>query len=194
MAKKSISLKGKTDPAWAEFIIRHFDEFLADHANCERKASALAMSMIVRYPDRTRIIPALIDLAREELEHFEQVYQFMSARGITMIADSPDPYVNQLVKLARHGRHERFLDRLLIASIIESRGAERFRLISESLKDEDLMRFYRDLWAAEAKHGHVFADMALQYFDENTVYSRLHELAEKEAAIIQNLPWRPSLH
>lgn len=194
MAKKSITLKCETDPNWVRVAIADFDAFLADHANCERKASALAMSMIVRYPDRTRIIPSLIELAKEELEHFEQVYKLMRERGVGIVADTPDPYVNQLVGLARHGREERFLDRLLIASIIESRGAERFRLISESLTDDDLKKFYRSLWASEAKHGHLFADMALHYFDEHTVYSRLHALAEKEAEIIQTLPWRASLH
>ncbi len=54
MGRKSVELKCATDPAWVQTVLDDFDTFLADHANCERKASALAMSLIVRFPDRTR--------------------------------------------------------------------------------------------------------------------------------------------
>ena len=194
MAKKSVDLKSVTDPKWVGQILDNFDEFLQDHANCERKASALAMSMIVKYPDRTKILPRLIALAREELEHFEQVYLLMRSRGLPLLKDSPDPYVNRLLDNCRHGREERLLDRLLISSLVECRGAERFRIIFEALEDSELKRFYRELAGAEAKHGHQFAEMALEYFDEETVYGRFAELAEEEARIVADLEWRPSLH
>jgi tRNA-(ms[2]io[6]A)-hydroxylase len=194
MTKKSIDLQVNTDPAWVQGIVDHFDVFLQDHANCERKASALAMSLVVKYPDRTRIIPQLIALAQEELGHFQQVYRLLEARGLLLSKDTQDPYVNQLLGLLRSAREERFLDRMLIASLIECRGAERFRLLSETLEDVELKRFYRELWASEAKHGHQFVDMILHYFAPAVVYSRLHELAAREAEIIQHLTWRPSLH
>jgi tRNA-(ms[2]io[6]A)-hydroxylase len=194
VAKKSIDLYAPTDPQWVATIVDNFDAFLADHANCERKASALAMSLVVKYPDRSVAIPRLIALAQEELEHFRQVYELMQQRGVSPIADSRDPYVNQLLALRRHSRDEGFLDQLLLASIIECRGAERFRLISEALDDTHLKHFYRDLWAAEAKHGHVFVDIALDCFAESAVYDRLHELARAEADILGTLAWRPSLH
>ncbi len=194
MAKKSIDLLVGTDPAWVEVILDNFDEFLQDHANCERKASALAMSLVVKYPDRERIIPQLISLAQEELEHFRQVYELMLTRGLPLVKDQQDPYVNQLQAEMRHGRDERFLDRMLISSLIECRGAERFRIISEALTEPSLKRFYRDLWAAETKHGHQFVDLVLHYADPETLYPRLQQLAEREAEIIANLEWRPSLH
>lgn len=194
MPKKSIDLLLATDPAWVDVIIANFDEFLRDHANCERKASALALSMVVKYPDRTRIIPQLISIAQEELAHFRRVYELMEIRGLTILADSQDPYVQQLVALLRHGREQRFLDRMLISSLIECRGAERFRLISERLEDTSLKRFYRDLGASEAKHGHQFVDLALKYFPSNVVYPRLAQLAVNEAHIISELQWRPALH
>ena len=80
MARKSIDLKVSTDPSWVNVILDNFDEFLCDHAKCERKASALAMSMVVKYPDRAAIIPQLISIAQEELEHFRQVYELMQNR------------------------------------------------------------------------------------------------------------------
>ncbi len=194
MAKKSIDLLINTDPAWVQVIMENFDEFLVDHANCERKASALAMSLVMKYPDRTQIIPQLIDLAQEELEHFRQVYQLMEMRGLKLGKDTQDPYVNQLLKCLRPKPEQRFLDRMLISSLVECRGAERFRLVSQALEEPELKDFYRDLWASEAKHGHVFVDMILNYFESEEVYPRLHELAEQEAEIVKGLAWRASLH
>ncbi|MEM7019989.1 MAG: tRNA-(ms[2]io[6]A)-hydroxylase [Pseudomonadota bacterium] len=194
MTRRSIDLVSKTDPDWVNVILDNFDEFLIDHAACERKASALAMSLVVRYPDRDKIIPRLIDVAQEELLHFAQVYELMGQRGLQLAKDEPDPYVNHMVKLMRHGRDERLLDRLLISSVIECRGAERFGIIAEALEDPKLKAFYKELWAAELKHGHVFVEMALKYITPEVVYRRLQEFAVQEADIIKKLPWRPSLH
>jgi tRNA-(ms[2]io[6]A)-hydroxylase len=194
MARKSVDLLCATPTQWVQVILDDFDTFLADHANCERKASALAMSLVVKYPQRTAIIAPLIAIAREELEHFEQVYEVMCARGVAIARDEPDPYVNALGALMQHGRDERLLDRLLVSSIVECRGAERFRIVAEALVDEDLKRFYTTLWKAETKHGHQFVDMALRCATADAVYPRLQELMEAEAEIIDRLPWRASLH
>lgn len=194
MPRKSIDLLFATDPAWVDVIMARFEAFLRDHANCERKASALALSMVVKYPNRTQIIPQLIRIAQEELAHFRSVYELMEVRGLTIVADSQDAYVQQLVALLRHGREQRFLDRMLISSLIECRGAERFRLISQRLAEPSLKKFYRDLGASEAKHGHLFVELALKYFPPSIVYPRLVDLATNEARIISELPWRPALH
>ncbi len=194
MARKSIDLLVATHPDWVNVVLSDFDAFLQDHANCERKASALAMSLVVKHPDRTRIVPALIALAQEELEHFRQVYELMVSRGLPLIKDTQDPYVNQLAACMRHGREARFLDRLLVSSLVECRGAERFRIIADALEDQSLKAFYTSLWKAEDKHGHQFVDMALEYGDGESTLARLLELAEREAEIVQTLAWRASLH
>jgi len=172
-----------------------FDAFLQDHANCERKASAMAMSFVAKFPDRVEIIPELIETAIEELEHFQSVYEIMERRGVQLPAQmGKDHYVQQLVNECRSSREERFLDRLLLASIVECRGAERFRLVYENLQEPDLKQFYHQLWASEAKHGNIFVKMALNYFEENIVYKRLDELNEIEARVLQSLPLKPALH
>ena len=194
MARKSIDLAYATPEGWVATALSDFNHFLIDHANCERKASALAMSFIVRYPDKVKIIPGLIDLAKEELEHFDEAYQLMRARGLEFSKDEQSPYVNELLKHARHGRHDRFIDRMLIASVIESRGAERFGLIAQAHPEAEIRSFYERLYRCELKHAHVFAKMLLDYVDQDTVYTRLHQINEIEAGIIQKLPWRAALH
>ncbi|MDJ0654840.1 MAG: tRNA-(ms[2]io[6]A)-hydroxylase [Xanthomonadales bacterium] len=194
MTRRSIDLLADTNPNWVNVVMDQFDEFLCDHANCERKASALAMSLVVKYPNRTRIIPTLIDVAREELEHFHQVYALMESRGLTLVHDTQDPYVNGLLGVMRHGREERFIDRMLVSSLVECRGAERFGLVAEALTDPELKRFYTELYKCEKKHGHQFVDLALKEAPPDLVYPRLQQLAEHEADIMLSLEWRPSLH
>ncbi len=193
--KLNLDIAVPSKPEWVEAVMADFDSFLQDHLDCERKASAMAMSFVAKYPDRSAIIPELIEIGIEELEHFQSVYQLMVSKGVPMVHSiGEDPYVKALIKRCHSGREERFLDRLLLASVVETRGAERFRLVSEAQKDPELHRFYKILWASEAKHGHVFVKMALNYFDEKTVYDRLEWWVEQEAEVIDNLEIRAALH
>lgn len=193
--KLNLELKVPSKKVWLEAVMSDFDAFLQDHADCERKASAMAMSFVAKYPDRTEIIPELIATAIEELEHFQQVYDLMKSRNITLQHSiGEDKYVVKLIKQCHSGREERFLDRLLIASALETRGAERFKLVSQTLEDEDLKKFYKMLWTSEAKHGHIFVKMALNYFDEDQVYNRLDWWMEREAEVIESLEIRSALH
>ncbi|TDI66100.1 MAG: tRNA-(ms[2]io[6]A)-hydroxylase, partial [Bacteroidetes bacterium] len=147
--KASIALECASSPQWIAAVMNDFDGFLQDHANCERKASAMAMSFVAKFPDRVEIIPELIETAIEELEHFQSVYEIMMRRGVLLPAQmGKDHYVQQLVDQCRSGREERFLDRLLLASIVECRGAERFKLVYETLEDKELKIFYNQLWAS----------------------------------------------
>ncbi|MCB9340887.1 MAG: tRNA-(ms[2]io[6]A)-hydroxylase [Lewinellaceae bacterium] len=193
--KLNLDITVPSKPEWVEAVMADFPSFLQDHADCERKASAMAMSFVAKFPDRTAIIPELIGIGIEELEHFQQVYLLMESRGIQLPASmGQDVYVTNLIKRCHSGREERFLDRLLIASVVETRGAERFRLVSEAQNEPELHRFYKILWASEAKHGHVFVKFALHYFDEKTVYDRLAWWVEQEGEVMDGLEIRSALH
>jgi tRNA 2-(methylsulfanyl)-N6-isopentenyladenosine37 hydroxylase len=183
-----------TDPLWAQTALADFNTFLQDHANCERKALAMAMSFISRYPDRAELIEAMIGLAREELDHFAQVYALMAARGVTLANDEKDPYVGSLLVHARNGRDQLLLDRLLISGVIEARGCERFQLVAEALQEKDLKQFYLDLARSEARHAGLFVRVARHYFSESTIDARLEELYQIEAEIIKQMPARAALH
>jgi len=193
--KYSLDLSWKTPKAWAEQAITNMDDFLIDHADCERKASSMCMSFVAKCPDKIEMIPELIDTALEELEHFKMVYKIMEERGIRLPDRMPqDQYIHQLINECRSGRDDRLMDRMLIASIVEVRGAERFRLVAEELEEGELKKFYKFLWTSEAKHGNLFVSLALKYWDENSVLKRLKELNEKEGEIMSKMPFRPALH
>lgn len=194
--KFSIDLKVDSSQEWLKAVLEDFDHFLQDHADCERKASAMATSLVAKYPEKEIIVPAMIETAIEELEHFQQVFELMKSRGVGLNREmKEDPYIKQLMPLTHGGTQEsRFLSRLLLGSVVECRGCERFKLIADAQEEESLRKFYKSLWASEAKHGNIFVELALKYFDDKTVYDRLHEMMEFEGEVVKNLPVRPALH
>ncbi|HMQ45846.1 MAG TPA: tRNA isopentenyl-2-thiomethyl-A-37 hydroxylase MiaE [Saprospiraceae bacterium] len=193
--KLNLDIRFPSPDAWLQAVLDDFDAFLQDHADCERKASAAALSLVAKYPNRSAIIPELIETAIEELEHFQEVYALMQVRGVELAPNMPeDPYIKGLNKNLHSGIEERFLDRLLIGSVFETRGAERFRLIEEGLSHPELKRFYKKLWTSEAKHGHIYIKMALEYFPQEKVYARLDWWLDREAEVVAALPIRAALH
>ena len=194
MTRRSVDLHSTTPPEWVEVVLAGFDEFLCDHANCERKASALAISLAVKHPDRTAMIPALLELAREELEHYAQVMEIILERRLATRPDEKDPYVGALMKLIKRGPEQYFLDRLLILGVIEARGCERFGMVAEALEPGPLKDFYTDITRSEARHHGLFVRLAKEYFPAEVVEQRLDELLDAEAKIVEELPFRPAVH
>jgi tRNA 2-(methylsulfanyl)-N6-isopentenyladenosine37 hydroxylase len=183
-----------TSSQWVEKVLSDFDGFLLDHAACERKASGMAMSMLAHYPDKPDLVKQMTDLAVEELQHFKMVMRFIEQRGLVMPADTKDLYVNELRKLFRREKQEYFMDRLIMASIIELRGCERFFLVAQHCADEKVKSFYDAIAKSEEKHYELFIDLANQYFDPSDVEKRANELLIVEADIVKALPLRAALH
>lgn len=189
-----IELKFKTPASWAEGIVNAMDIFLPDHAAAEKKASSMALTMVAHYPDKTELVTAMIDLALEELSHFRAVVKLMHERGLTLLPDEKDLYVNALRRSIRHGKAHYFMDRLLIAGIVEARGAERFGLIAVALPEGEMKRFYQSITRSEVEHQGLFCRLAEMYFDSTEVRSRLDDLLNTEAEIVSELPVRLALH
>lgn len=188
------SLRYKTSSAWTAKVLENFDAFLIDHAAAEKKASGMAIAMLSHYPDKPDIVIAMIDLSLEEMTHFREVIKILYQRGLQLGADSKDPYVNALREQMRKGKEMYLLDRLLIGSIVEARGCERFGLIAEALPPGDLKKFYRAITESEARHEDLFCKLALRYFPETQVRERLDELLDTEANIVEQLPIIAALH
>lgn len=189
-----LRLRFATPHAWVETVLSDFNTFLNDHAQAEKKASGMAMSMLSHYPDKPDLVKAMIDLAIEELAHFREVIKLMRTQDLNLGSDEKDPYVNAFRKHMRNGTALYLLDRLLIAAIIEARGCERFGLIAQHHSDPELQQFYQLIADSESKHHMLFIELAELYFDTATVEERLHELLDIEADIVKQLPIRAALH
>src|SRR6185503_4251396 len=140
-----------TPAPWVDAVRADFDAFLRDHAACERKASATAMTLASHYRDKEELVTQMVDLACEELHHFRKVYACIVARGGRLGDDTKDRYVRELLGLARRAPEVYLLDRLLVAGVIEARGCERFHLLAAAL-EPDLATFYADFARSEARH------------------------------------------
>jgi len=190
-----LRLRYDTPGAWSELVLADLDAFLCDHAQNERKVAHSAMVLVRQNPKRVELVDAMIELAQEELEHFRQVHELLKARGVTLGFDGPDPYMNALLALVRKGdAGHALLDRLLVFGIVEARGCERFRMLTEALPPGDLQDFYAELTRCEARHHGMFVRLARSFFPHEEVAARLELLLEAEAGIVRGLPLRPALH
>ena len=191
-----LGLKLPTDPRWVNIVEKNIEEILTDHAYCEQKAASTAISLIVSFPEYTELVQEMIALVKEEISHFKMVHDKILAKGWTLGRDRKDDYVVQLVKFFPKGgsRTDQLVHRLLYAALIEARSCERFRLLSEELKDKELSKFYRDLMVSEANHYTMFLGFARQYGDRKDVDIKWEQLLNYEAEIMKDLGKKESIH
>ncbi|HEY0031430.1 MAG TPA: tRNA-(ms[2]io[6]A)-hydroxylase [Bacteroidia bacterium] len=191
-----LGLKLATDPRWVNIVESNIQEILTDHAWCEQKAATNALSMVVNNPNYTELVTALISIAREELEHFEMVHDLIKSRGLVLGVERKDHYVNELYKFMNKGgsRLQSLVDRLLFSAMIEARSCERFRVLSENIKDPALAKFYRDLMISEAGHYTTFISFARQYGEGIDVDKRWKEWLEFEGGLIANYGKETTIH
>ena len=187
-------LRYPTPAAWTEAVMADFDSFLLDHAAAEKKASGMAISMLSHYPDKVELVAAMAELAVEELTHYREVVKWIHRRGLLTAADRKDQYVLALRDAIRKGREEYLLDRLLTASIIEARGAERFALVATALQAGPLQKFYQSIARSEARHFELFLQLAHRYLPAPVIEQRWDELLDIEADLVAGLPVQAALH
>ena len=169
----------------------HPMEVLIDHAHCERKAAGSAVQMMFRYLCEPGLGEVLSPLAREELEHFEQVLAVLKSRGRYLEPLPAPAYGGDLARRIRKVEPERMLDSFLVAGVIEARSHERMALLAEHSPDRDLRGLYGDLLASEARHFGVYWTLAESRWPRQQIISRLDELAQVETLALTGQLNRP---
>jgi tRNA-(ms[2]io[6]A)-hydroxylase len=187
-------LQQPTSQAWLTQTLSHLDTILLDHSHCERKAAGVALNLMFRYPSSTKLVRSLTAIAREELEHFEQVNQILEQRGIPLRSLAPPPYGAGLNKQIRAQEPDRMLDSLLVSALIEARSHERLGLLGAHCSDSGLAKFYQGLMASEARHYGIYWVLATTYFEPSVVGQRLEELAMVESQLLSTLHSEPRIH
>ncbi len=191
-----LGLKLPTDPRWVNIVEKNIEEILTDHAFCEQKATSTAISLIVSFPEYTEVVQEMTALVKEEMSHFKMVHDKIIERGWTLGRDRKDEYVIQLLKFFPKGgsRTDQLVHRLLYAALIEARSCERFRLLSEELKDKELAEFYRRLMVSEANHYTMFLGYARKYGNRKEVDKKWQALLDYEAQIMKDLGTKETIH
>ena len=178
-------LAAPTSWSWVEQANARPMEVLIDHAHCERKAAGAAVQMMFRYLCEPGLGEALSPLAREELEHFEQVLALIKARG-RYLEPIPSPgYGAELARQIRKGEPQRMLDSFLVAGLIEARSHERMALLAEHSPDPQLRDLYRDLLASEARHFGLYWVLCEERYPRDVIVQRLQVLAQAEVKALE---------
>jgi tRNA-(ms[2]io[6]A)-hydroxylase len=180
--------------AWLEQALAHPDLVLIDHAHCERKAAGVALQLMFRYPCDTHLAEALSPLAREELEHFEQVLALLQRRGVALRPLAPPPYGASLAAQVRRQEPMRMLDSLLVAGLIEARSHERMALLAAHSPEPELAELYGELLASEARHFGLYWVLCERRWPRPELIKRLEELAAFEAGLLESLHLEPRMH
>lgn len=192
-----LGLKLPTDPRWVNIVELNIQEILTDHAFCEQKAATNAITIMVQYPEYSELVQEMIALAQEELVHFKMVHDKILERGWVLGRERKDEYVGALYKIMRtgHKRNVSLIDKLLFSALVEARSCERFKVLSEHIKDKELAAFYHELMISEATHYTMFLKMARKFAEPETeVEKRWKEFLEAEAEIIARFGKKETIH
>ncbi len=191
-----LHLQSESTSRWLTQVDADLEDVLIDHAHCERKAASTAMNLMNAYTENRQLCREMTRIIVEELEHFQMVLEILDARGIAFRRLASGPYGRSLNALIRTAEPSRAVDRLLVASLIEARSCERFRLLAEHIKPRDLelSSFYGSLFESEARHHTTYVQLAEQFVDREQVRQRLDQLSAEESRIISAGSDLPRMH
>jgi tRNA-(ms[2]io[6]A)-hydroxylase len=187
--KFTLGLELPTDPRWINIAEKNIGDILVDHAYCEQKAASSCISLIILYPEKEKLVDMLTPVVAEEWSHFERVIEELRKRGLPLLRQRKDEYVEALQGVVKKGgsREQQLLEKLLLNALIEARSCERFKILWKNIGDEGLSKFYYELMISEAGHYKNFLLLAKEYVAEDLVNERWSELLKQEAEIIKGL-------
>ncbi|MDC0302237.1 tRNA-(ms[2]io[6]A)-hydroxylase [bacterium] len=194
-----LGLKMATDPRWVNIVEKNLEEILIDHAFCEQKAASNSISIIVQYPQYPDLVESMIEICKEEMEHFKMVHDKIKERGFKLGFERKDPYVKDLSNYLKKNksnssRQGYFVNQMLFAAMIEARSCERFKILSEELQEKDLRDFYRMLMESEARHYVTFLNFAKKYGGKIDVNDRWEEFLKFEANLMTEYGKSETIH
>ena len=194
-----LGLKMATDPRWVNIVEKNLEEILIDHAFCEQKAASNSISIIVQYPQYPDLVESMVEICKEEMEHFKMVHDKIKERGFKLGFERKDPYVKDLSNFLKKdkinsSREGHFVNQMLFAAMIEARSCERFKILSEELSDKDLRDFYRMLMESEARHYVTFLNFAKKYGGNINVNDRWEKFLKFEADLMKTYGKSETIH
>jgi len=175
----------RTPDGWLTAAVESLPVLMIDHANCEKKAAATAMSLMHRYTDNTTLLNKMSRLAREELRHFEQVLKLMTRRGIAYESVTASRYAQTLREKVRKKDPHKLVDTLIVGALIEARSCERFSALAPHV-DTELRDFYTSLLKSESRHFSDYIGLAKGLEDADVVDERLDLFRSVERELIES--------
>ena len=178
-------LQVRSPKAWCVAASQQLDLLLVDHANCEKKAASTAIGLTYRYVQHTQLLHTMSRLAREELRHFEQVLDLMSARQVAYVQLSASRYAGELHKHVRQGEPARLVDTLVLGAVVEARSCERFVALQSHLPS-DVAQLYEALVNSEARHYQDYLSLAQSFAGDEEIAERVQVFLQADAQLISS--------
>lgn len=194
-AARVLPLQAFTPEQWAFAVLSDEVSLLNDHAHLEKKAALNALLLLHRWPDTLATNSAhirlwtatLTQIAEEEIAHLELVLRLLDVRGGVFSKGHRNEYAAALRSCERTGADPGdLLDRLCVSALIEARSCERFLLLGQVAKSEELRKLYCGLWASEHGHYKSFLELAALFTPADILEQRWNEMLNFEAQCIQD--------
>jgi tRNA-(ms[2]io[6]A)-hydroxylase len=193
-----LGLKANTNKEWAKIVMQDLEIFMSDHAYNEMKAAQSAMAVINHEPNDIEFVNTMSALAIEEMQHFEMAYELMKKYNFKLGKEQVNEYAMKLRKFFPKTKddRERFLQKLMLSSLIEARSCERFTVLANEMEasQPELSAFYAGLFESEARHYRVFLDYARKYGGREKIDKIWDELLSFEAELIDTLGHKALVH
>lgn len=149
----------------------------SDHVNLSKKLISKS-----NFEHGDELIAKMVLLIKEELHHFQQVWEIMQARGVKYDNLTASRYARGMMKHVRTHEPAKLTDTLICGAYIEARSCERFAKVAPLLDDE-LHTFYVSLLRSEARHFQDYLNLA-QKVSKGDINQRVVFFGEKEAQLI----------
>ncbi|MBU2880167.1 tRNA isopentenyl-2-thiomethyl-A-37 hydroxylase MiaE [Aliiglaciecola lipolytica] len=161
-----------------DFVYRKVgDGNFKEHVNLSKKLISKS-----NFEHGDELINKMVMLIKEELHHFQQVWDIMQNRGIEYINLTASRYARGMMKRVRTHEPAKLTDTLICGAFIEARSCERFAKLAPFLDDE-LNAFYVSLLRSEARHFQDYLSLA-----ETIAMQPINEIVatfkQKEAELI----------
>ncbi|MFA0569828.1 tRNA isopentenyl-2-thiomethyl-A-37 hydroxylase MiaE [Vibrio gallaecicus] len=130
------------------------------------------------------LIDKMVLLIKEELHHFYQVLEIMTARDIPYESIPASRYAKGMLSHVKTHEPQTLVDKLIVGAYIEARSCERFAKLAPHL-DEDIEKFYISLLRSEARHYQDYLALA-QQISKDDISERVAHFGQVEADLISS--------
>lgn len=157
-----------------------------DLSTLSDKTNRLSKSIKAREnsPYGQDLIDKMVLLIKEELHHFYQVLEIMTARGIEYDNITAGRYAKGMMTHLKTHEPAILIEKLICGAYIEARSCERFAKIAPFVDDE-LGKFYTSLLRSEARHFQDYLALAEQIAGAD-ISERVTFFGEVEAELISS--------
>lgn len=171
-----------------DFVYRKVgDGDFSQHVNLSKKLISKS-----NFEHGDELINKMVLLIKEELHHFQQVFEIMQSRDVAYDNLTASRYARGMMRHVRTHEPAKLIDTLICGAHIEARSCERFARLAPYL-DSELESFYVSLLRSEARHFQDYLSLA-QKVAGDSIEQRVSFFTDQEAKLIVSVDQQFRFH